>query len=154
MAKGKYDEISPHWILRTAKMDKVSADLLYEKSIQLMCSENEEENFASVSFSDSAIILYALCIEHGLKALLYRIGEKQISSHDLKELFQSLPVNVQQNVKEALSEERFKITFDKYLEENKKDFVEWRYSYEQPVSASSDFLKVFSEAIIKVAESL
>lgn len=82
------------------------------------------------------------------------IGETQISSHDLKVLFQSLPVNVQQNVKDALSEERFKITFDKYLDENKKDFVEWRYSYEKTVSASSDFLKAFSEAIIKVGESL
>lgn len=37
--------VNPYWILRTAKMDKVSADMLYEKSIQLMCSENEEGNF-------------------------------------------------------------------------------------------------------------
>lgn len=154
MAKSKHDEINPYWILRTAKMDKVSADMLYEKFIQLMCSEDEKENFASVSFSNSAIILYALCVEHGLKAILHRIGIKQISGHNLKELFQSLPVNIQQSVKDALPEDRFKITFDKYLDENKNAFVEWRYSYEQSLCASSDFLKAFSEAIIKVAGSL
>lgn len=153
MSKKKYDNIHPNWILMAAQMDKISADMLYEKSIPWMCSENEKENFASVSFFNSAIILYSLSIEHGLKALLSLGGKKQISGHDHKRLFQSLPTTIQERIKEELSEERFKVTFDKYLEENKNDFIEWRYSYEKSVMASSDFLKVFAAAIIKVGES-
>ncbi len=79
--------------------------------------------------------------------------KKLISGHDHKRLFQSLPIDIQNNVRQKLPEERFKISFDKYLEENKNDFEEWRYSYEQPVLASSDFLKAFSEAILEVVES-
>ena len=43
---------------------------------------------------------------------------------------------------------------DTYKEENKNDFIDWRYYYEKPTAASSDFLAAFSNAIITVGESL
>lgn len=143
----------PNWILRAAKENKASADLLYNESIKFMCSENEKERFVSVAYSMSAIVLYAFSIELGLKALLCFEGKKEIKEHDLNKLFFTLSEDARNEVIGALPEERFKIHFDKYLEENKHNFVDWRYYYEKTNIASSDFLEGFAYAIIVVADS-
>lgn len=64
-----------------------------------------------------------------------------------------LPEEVRIEVIGFLPEERFKIHFDKYLEENKHNFVDWRYYYDKTNIASSDFLVAFMQAIIGVADS-
>ena len=151
--KNKYDYINPYWILRAAKEDKLSADLLYEKSIQWMCSDDEDENFASVSFGTNAIVLYSLSIEHGLKALLGLEGKKEITSHNFRDLYTKLSTETKEKIKNELSEERFQVNIESYIDENRNDFIDWRYSYEKTVSASTDFLKDFAEAIIKVGDS-
>lgn len=143
----------PNWILRAAKENEASADFLYNESIKFMCSENERERFVSVAYSMSAIVLYAFSIELGLKALLSFEGKKEIKEHDLRKLFFMLSQEARNEVIGTLPEERFKIHFDKYLEENKHNFVDWRYYYEKTTIASSDFLKAFAQAIIDVADS-
>lgn len=143
----------PYWILQAAKENKASADFLYNESIKFMCSEDDKEKFISVSYSTSAIVLYAFSIELGLKALLSFEGKKEIKEHDLKKLFFTLSEETRNEVIGALPEERFKIHFDKYLEENKHNFVDWRYYYEKTNIASSDFLAAFAQCIIEVADS-
>lgn len=147
--------INPYHILDEAKKFLTSANHLSQISTQYMCSDNSDENTLSVSSLMSSIVIYALSIEVGLKSLIKMGNNKYGNEHDLKKLFNKLSEDLRSNVISELSEERLKVNFESYLEENKNAFIEWRYSYEeQSVRASSDFLKAFSEAIIKVAESL
>ena len=88
----------------------------------------------------NAIVLYSLSIEHGLKALLGLEGKKEITSHNFRDLYAKLSTDTQEKIKDELTEERFQVNIESYIEENKKDFIEWRYSYEKTVSASTDFL--------------
>lgn len=142
----------PNWILWAAKENKASADFLYNESINYIGSENEKERFVSAAYSMSAIVLYAFSIELGLKALLCFEGKREIKEHDLKKLFFTLSEETRNEVIGALPEERFKIHFDKYLEENKHNFVDWRYYYEKTNIASSDFLAAFAQCITEVAD--
>lgn len=89
-----------------------------------------------------------------IKALLNFEGKKLITGHNIKELFEQLSDDTKEKIKAELSEERFKAYLDSYLEENKNDSIDWRYNYEEACSASTDFLKDFSTAVIKVGESL
>lgn len=146
--------INPYHILDEAKKFLTSANHLSQISTQYMFSDNPEENSLSVSSLISSIVIYALSIEVGLKSIIKLENKKYGNEHDLKKLFNKLSKDSRDKIVEELSD-RFKVSFDSYLEENKNAFIEWRYSYEkQSVRASSDFLKAFSEAIIKVAESL
>ena len=145
--------INPYHILNAAREFKTAADHLSQVSTQYMCSDNPEENSLSVSSLMSSIVLYALGIEVGLKSLIMLENNEYGNVHDLKKLFNKLSEDSRKKIVEELSDEIFKVDFDSYLEDNKKDFEDWRYYYEKTTSANSDFLKAFSEAIIKVGES-
>ena len=117
-----------------------------------MCSDNEAENHISISALMSSIVLYALSIEIGLKALIRLEGKTPNKNHNIKQLYENLSEDLKDKIKDELPEEGFKVYIDSYLEENKNDFIDWRYYYEKPTAASSDFLAAFSNAIIMVGE--
>ena len=141
-------------MLGAAKEYKTSAQILYETSTKYMCSDNEAENHISISALMSSIVLYALSIEIGLKALIRLEGNAPNQNHNLKQLYDKISEDLKDKIKGELPEEGFKVYIDSYLEENKNDFIDWRYYYEKPTSASSDFLAAFSNAIIMVGERL
>ena len=106
------------------------------------------------SFVISSIVLYSLSIEIGIKAILNIEGNAGVKGHNLKDLFEQLSLATKEKIKNHLSEDRFKVYLDTYLEDNKDDFMSWRYNYEQANAASSDFLADFARAIIEVGYDL
>ena len=144
----------PGSILHAAEKNCASAGYLYNESIRLTCSEDKNESFRSVAYLCSAIVLYAFSSELGLKALLSLDGKKGVKGHNLKSLFGRLSPQMKEMIIESLPEDRFKVHFNTYLEENQNDFEEWRYYYEKTNIASSDFLKALSETIISVANRI
>ena len=138
-------------MLHASKGYKISADRLYLESIQFM---DDEEVQNGSSFLISSIVLYSLSIEIGIKAILNIEGEAGVTGHDLKDLFDQITPNTKDKIKDNLSKEQFKIKFDSYLDENKDDFMSWRYNYEKVNAASSDFLADFARAIIEVGFNL
>ena len=138
-------------MLHASKGYKISADRLYLESIQFM---DDEEVQNGSSFLISSIVLYSLSIEIGIKAILNIEGNTGVKGHNLKDLFEQLSPATKEEIKSHLSEDRFKVHFDSYLEENKDDFMSWRYNYENANAASSDFLADFASAIIEVGYDL
>lgn len=145
---------NPYIILRAAKEFYTSAHLLSETSTNLMCSDNETENHLSTSALTSSIVLYALSIEIGLKALIRLEGNTPNKNHNIKQLYGKLSAVLKDKIKDELPEDRFKKDIDLYLERNKNDFIDWRYYYEKSTAASSDFLAAFSNAIITVGNNI
>lgn len=138
-------------MLHAAKGYKISADKLHLDSIQ---SRDYEETQNRSSFLISSIVLYSLSIEIGIKAILNIESNVGVKGHNLKVLFEQLSQAAKEEIKNHLSEDRFKVHFGIYLEENKDDFMSWRYNYEKANAASSDFLADFARAIIKVGYDL
>lgn len=145
------DALNAYSMLHAANGYLISADKLHLDSIQL--TEDEESQNGS-SFLISSIVLYSLSIEIGIKAILNIEGIIGVKGHNLKVLFEQLSPATKEEIKNHLSEDRFKVYFDTYLEDNKDDFMSWRYNYEKANAASSDFLADFSRAIIKVGYDL
>lgn len=145
------DPLNAYSMLHAAKGYKISADKLHLDSIQLT---DDEETQNGSSFLISSIVLYSLSIEIGIKAILNIEGKAGVTGHDLKDLFDQITPNTKDKIKDNLSKEQFKIKFDSYLDENKDDFMSWRYNYEKVNAASSDFLADFARAIIEVGYNL
>lgn len=142
-------EINPYTMLKAAKDYKSIADTLYDLQIQNTCSKDKEKNHLSVSALTSAILLYSLSIEIGLKAVIRLEGQVPKKSHNLKTLFEKLSETNKNEILYKLSEDRFKVYFSKYLKDNKTTFEDWRYFYEKANCANSDFLKALADAIVK-----
>ena len=72
-------------------------------------------------------------------------GIKLRKEHNIKNLFNLLPSEVQDEIKNSMEPEDLKINFDKYLDLNKDAFTNWRYFYEK-ISIETDllFLRQFS----------
>lgn len=141
-------------MLRAAKEFFTSAHLLSETSTNYICSDNVTENHLSISALTSSIVLYALSIEIGLKALIRLEGNTPNKNHNIKQLYGKLSEVLKDKIKDELPEDRFKEDIGLYLERNKNDFIDWRYYYEKSTAASSDFLAAFSNAIITVGNNI
>lgn len=145
------EDLNPYLILYVAKGYKISAEKLHLDSIQLA---EDEESQNGASFLISSIVLYALSIEIGIKAILNIEGNAGVIGHDLKDLFDQLSPTTKDDIKNHLSEDRFKLHFNTYLDENKDDFMSWRYNYEKANATSSEFLADFARTIIEVGYNL
>ena len=107
-------------MLHAAKGYLISADKLHLDSIQLK-EDDESQNRSSVLIS--SIVLYSLSIEIGIKSILNIEGNAGVKGHNLKDLFEQLSPATKEKIKNHLSEDRFKIYFDTYIEDNKDDFM-------------------------------
>ena len=148
------EDLNPYSMLYVAKGYKISAEKIYLHSIQLT---EDEDSQNGASFLISSIGLYSLSIEIGIKAILNIEGNAGVTGHDLKDLFDQLSPTTKNEIKNHLSEDRFKLHFNTYLNENKDDlddFMSWRYNYEKANATSSDFLADFARAIIEVGYDL
>lgn len=146
-------DINSYVILRQAELFYISAKALHSQALQYCGSKNKEKNKQSVSSYTSSIVLFALSIEIGLKALLQLEGKKIRRIHNLKKLYDCLSPDTKNLIDKNLREERFKVNLIEYLERNGDSFETWRYIYENGGAASTDFLEAFSEAIIKAGQN-
>lgn len=98
----------------------------------------------------ASVILYAFSSELGLKSLLLKAGIAIPRKHDLRSLFDSLPNDMQENIKTQIDQEGFEDDFDVLIDRNKDAFIEWRYYYEGgDKKVDVTFLRKFSLAIDK-----
>lgn len=96
----------------------------------------------------ASIILYAFSSELGLKALFLKAGMPIPRKHDLKGLFDSLPNDMQKNIKVQIDQEGFEDDFETLIDKNKDAFIKWRYYYEGgDKKADITFLRKLSLAI-------
>ena len=100
----------------------------------------------------SVLILYAFNCEVGLKALCKETGVRYHREHNLKNLYNLLPGDVQNQIKEGFKSQDFKDNFDTYLNDNKSVFEKWRYFFdENPGHGNLSFLHELSDSITNIA---
>ncbi len=88
----------------------------------------------------------AFSCELFLKAIL-KHDNKEIKTHNLKELFNNLPEDIKNKIMKSQNEEDFMAK----LENISNLFEEWRYLYERyPNSVEYNFLCYFSEKLSKI----
>ncbi len=100
-------------------------DLIFKYLAPVLLKQHDKDLRGSII---SSVVLYALSCEISLKALLLKTNAQIPHSHDLKSLFENLPVVNQESIKSKMVD--FAENFNILLERNKKAFIEWRYFYE------------------------
>ena len=100
-------------------------DLIFKYFAPILLKQHDKDLRGSII---SSVVLYALSCEISLKALLLKTNAQIPHSHDLKSLFENLPVVNQESIKSKMVD--FAENFNILLERNKKAFIEWRYFYE------------------------
>jgi HEPN domain-containing protein len=100
-------------------------DLIFKNLAPVVLKQHDKDLRGSII---SSVVLYALSCEISIKALLLKTDTPFPRSHDLKSLFDNLPVANQDSIKGGMVD--FAEDFNILLERNKKAFIEWRYFYE------------------------
>ncbi len=98
------------------------------------------------------VVNMAFACELYIKAILiYKSNNNKIEkSHDLKKLFETLPIDVQSNIKTIFSE-KSDGDLEIILPEINTAFVDWRYAYEKNVSANLSDIQKFAESLKEYA---
>lgn len=131
--------------MRAAAHSFHSASVLLQDGTNILASKVLEKGVDIRSSLISSALLYALSSEISLKTLAKREGIRIEKQHDLKNLFDLLPEETKNRIKESV--EGYDENFDTLLEANKKTFIEWRYFYEKDnLNVDLDFVRKFSLA--------
>lgn len=101
-----------------------------------------------------SIVNLAFACELYLKFLLFESGLPKQYEHSLKELYFSLPTNIQEKI---INSTEFKDDDDflKNLEENANIFIDWRYPFEnKTISVELISLENFASVLHRTAEEI
>jgi hypothetical protein len=101
------------------------------------------------------IVTLSFTIELLLKSLHYSAvnDNKLIEGHDLKELFNDLPRDMQDKIRYAFKKRLPNYSlFDEMLDEHRNSFKDWRYFYEKKFgSFNYQFCENFAHSILEIA---
>ncbi|WP_162052151.1 hypothetical protein [Pontibacter pamirensis] len=123
-----------------------------EKGVHLTDLNNNDAlgaNTLLASQTIPAIVVLSLAIEQALKVLIKQENEVPKHVHELKILFNQLPLFLQDEIKAFVTTD-LTITeeaFEDHLLENNNAFVNWRYFYEKQDTGSLSFLKSFFDSL-------
>ena len=122
-------------------------------------AEQEKQKPQLLLYTTPAIVNAAFACEVFLKLLLHFSQIKLEKIHYLNDLFENLPVDIKQEVKERTINKYGKwknIWNQEYISQISKAFMEWRYIYEHDWSKSSvkeieiGFLLAFRDSLQEI----
>ena len=130
-------------------------ELGYERNViresDICADNNRTEPTLLTSQMIPGIIQLCLACEISLKLLDYQASGSSINSHHLKNLFERLTAQSQNDIRNRVVTEMNNSTadFNALLDENSLGFINWRYFYENQDrrNASLQFLKEFLKSL-------
>lgn len=117
------------------------------------CNEQEYIGNHFIWLPVPAIVNYAFACEVYMKALLMKTGTKEIKGHNLLDLFDMLPNNIQMNIQQTI--DCSKSPFREMLKNTSDLFEECRYIYEyKSLHINLKFLQELSVSLKNVSHKI
>lgn len=83
-----------------------------------------------------------------MKSIYFNNSWKKVHWHELKELFEKLPINIQKNINDFFSSQISEITPKDFINEISDYFVKIRYDFENVIEAYRDYeIWIFSDSL-------